>query len=210
MADNFETYTVRGILKFPKFITPEHYDNATKKFIENWEKGEYGTILEIPLDEKGTNFEIMLKKIEKEHLEKIKKEKKYSENLEFFSSNFPVSIGKDKEGDSTNKKEIKFKRKAKNKKGEAVEIKFWDAKRQPIEYEELKLISTGSDARIAFMVYGWDKQTTDPRTKTDFIEYGISLCLLQAQIIKPVKNALACAFDDEFDEPEEDECLFPE
>jgi hypothetical protein len=186
--DGFKSFTMRGILKYPKFIKPMSFDNDSQKYIEDWEEGDFNTLLILNKD--AAKDEIAsLKAMHKEWLDVIIKGKKYPKDMEINSNNFPFREELNEEKKPTGNYEFKFKRSVKNKKGELAQIPYVDGKLQPIPKKVLEGITSGSEAVINYIVYPWDKKTRDSKTKEEYVDFGISLCLLGVQVIKAVKKS---------------------
>ena len=197
---NFEVFKMTGVLKYPKFKKPMSFDNASNSFIEDWENGEYGTLLEVPtkLSDEHT---AKLNEIKNNFLEELVESKKYGDiKKEDVIVNLPYQQGKKDDGSYSGNIEFKFKRRVKNKKGEKASISYVDSQKEKLSEEQVNQISGGSEVNIAYMVYSWDKKTKDPKTKVDYIEFGISLCLLGVQVVKMVGNNSVIDLFDSYDD----------
>ena len=201
---SFQTYRLNGTLKFPKFKRPESFNNETGKFIEDWEEGSFGTQLLMSVKE-ASSASMDIIQFEKEERQKlidsVKKGDKYKgmKDTDILPSSMPYQEEKGESGNLTGQIEFRLKRKLKNKKGEKKEITFVDTKKVALDKDEIAAIGSGSEVNIIYVPYAWDKKTKNPQTKEEFIEFGISLCILGVQVVKMVSNN---SIADEFEEVE--------
>lgn len=186
-----QTYSISGKLKFPSLATPQSFDSESRKFYNDFENGDYSTYLECPADDIQTKEHFArFNNILAEHVQNLEKGDKYPSNLEIIMSDIPAFDGytdKEKTIKSGNI-EFKFKRAAKNKLGKVSKPRVFNGVPALMTQEEIEAIGNGSHANIIFTIYTWDKLTKDTKTKTQYIECGIGLCLLDVQITRLVKN----------------------
>jgi hypothetical protein len=186
------TYVQKGILNFPKFVTPQSYDNEQNKFINDLEGGEFSTGLLV--DQKALDFITEQLYKEKELFLKSEKYEKLTAKgqLEIVEETNFVKI---EEG----KIELKFKRSAFNKAGKKAKIEFLDSFKKDLSSEQIEEIGSGSLAKIGFCIYSWALLKED-RAKIKYISFGITLCLLGAQILDLKRNS---SIKDMFEQEEE-------
>lgn len=191
---DFETFKARGGLNFPEFVTPRKYDNATSKYVEDLQSGDYGTGLIVDSD----TFAKVYDKFEKMH-DAFKNSQKYKEFAKKGYSETVAETNFYREEDG--KIELKFKRAAYNKAGNKAKIEIFDSLKKTLPIELIKEIGNGTEARCVYTIYDWAIEKTD-RDKHKYLSYGITLCLLGVQILdlKRRSSIMDCITDEEQEE----------
>ena len=180
-----KTYVMRGIARYPKLSKPFSFDNATNSFVEDYDKGDYSTLLEIPTSDIDEHIKL-LSSIQDELYNELVQSKKYDPKIEIIISDLPIKEGRDQDNKPNRNTLFKFKRACTNKKGEKAKIFIVDKYKNEMSEDQVLSLGGGSDMKIKYTPYAWDKLVKDIKTRSQYVQFGITLCMLAVQVIKPV------------------------